>query len=164
MTVTCIECGTKFESVREGCSYNAPKYCSERCYSIRFKRNNPEKIKAYRRANYLRYRERYLEENRQWWRKNKNKLKEHRAKYQREHLVEFRKYSRKHYNKNKTLERNRAYREYYLGAKNPKGDIGWLRKAKTVLRNAQRQLSWGLTPEACISRRIKSAPEKTSRT
>src|SRR5262245_3770109 len=144
--------------------YNAPKYCSDRCY-CRWRCIDPEqkkKIKEYRRRTHLKHREKDLQNNRRWWRKNRKKLKARRAEYQRlrAHTPEVIAWRKKYYQKNKTKERNRAYRSYYLGHK-PKGDLGWLRKAKTNLRNVQRFIKSGETPEVCVSRRTRSKPEET---
>lgn len=163
--VVCVVCGISFLSRMTGRKYNAPKFCSQRCFSADWKRKNPEKIKAARRKTHLKHREKDLKNNREWWRKNAEKLKPIRAEYQRSLPPEKRsEYSQRHYDKHQTKERNRGYVAYYLGHKNPKGDLGWLRRAKTALRNAQRQLKSGETPEACITQRTGLKPDGTSQT
>ena len=163
--VVCVVCGITFFSMMTGRKYNAPKFCSQRCFSVDWKRKHPEKVKASRRKTHLKHREKDLKNNQEWWRKNANKLKPKRAEYQKLLPPEKRKeYSRRYYNGNQTKERNRAYVAYYLGHENPKGDLGWLRRAKTTLRNAQRLLKSGETPEACITQRTGSKPDETSQT
>lgn len=161
--IICAVCGTEFSSPREGMTYNAPKYCSKKCKDAGWKLNNPEKVKEARRRTHLNHREKDLANNRRWWRKNRKKLKVARQEYQRAHRKECREYSRKHYGKHKVRERNRAYRNYYLGHK-PKGEPGWLRRAKTEFRNVQRFIQTGKTPEACVSQRIRSEPGSNSPT
>jgi len=163
--VICVTCGTEFFSKREGATYNAPRFCSDKCWRKDWNPRNQDKLKASRRKTHLKHREKDLKNNREWWKKNRAKLKEKRAAYERALPPEKRKeYSRRHYRKHTIKERERAYKAYYLGHANPKGDLGWLRRARTILRNAQRQITSKETPEACISQRIRSGPDEISQT
>ena len=165
MTVICATCGREFFSSREGVKYNAPRFCSDKCWGEDWRRRNPDKIKAARHKTHMKHREKDLKNNKLWWEKNRHKLKEKREEYRKAELPEKRKeYSRRYYWKHTTKERNRAYRDYYLGHANPKGDLGWLRRARTILRNAQRELVLGETPEACVLQRTRSEPDETSQT
>src|SRR5262245_17159 len=110
MTVTCVVCGIRFSSTREGATYNAPRFCSGRCKSADKKRKNPEKVKAARRKTHLKHREKDLENNRRWWRKNRNKLKMQRAEYRGTHKEKFREYAKKSYWKLQIKNKNRATR------------------------------------------------------
>jgi hypothetical protein len=163
--VVCVVCETTFFSTMAGRVYNAPKFCSDHCFYIDYRRKHPERLKESRRKTHMKYREKDLANNKMWWRKNSKKLKKKRADYQkalpREKTSE---YSRRYYKNNQVKERDRAYHYYYIGTEAPKGDLGWLKKAKTIVRNAQRQIVFGATPEACVSQRRKSEPEKTSPT
>jgi hypothetical protein len=164
-TVICAVCETAFQSSRAGVIYNAPKFCSDKCFHIDYKRRHPDKVKASRRKTHLKHREKDLKKNKEWWKKNRTKLKKKRAEYTASLPPEKRKeYSRRYYNKHTTRERERRYKAYYLGHENPKGDLGWLKKARTTLRNAQRELTLGVTPEACVSQRIRSRPDEISPT
>jgi hypothetical protein len=163
--VVCVVCGTTFFSKRADATYNAAKFCSGKCFSADWKRKNPERMKAARRKTHLKHREKDLENNRQWWRKNATKLKPKRVEYQKSIPPEkTSEYAKRHYKKHRVKIRNRATVGYYLGYANPKGDLGWLRRAKTSIRNAQRLLLSGVTPEACVSQKVVSETDETSQT
>ena len=142
MIFNCQECRAMF-SISDG----RLMYCSKEC----FRKDKPyreaqdhEKLKQRKREYYHKHperhtrftNERYVEENR---RRNRERYHTHKAEM---------------------LEK--SYRDYYLGFSKPKGERGWLGKAKVNLRNVRRFLKTGETPEFRLSQRFQSKPQSNS--